>query len=139
MDDKSCSLRERFQVTRLFSLCVVQSKLPQVNNKSVLEALFSPSVEQVQGRDRGFFRFLDLWFGQLDATHGNHSTYSEVCGNTAHSQPERPVQAVVQHNKDEEILLVVCHPFSQTVASHGCQETQNTQGSKKSCKQKSIL
>lgn len=93
-----------------------------------------PSVEQVQCRDRGFFRFFDLWFGQLNATHGNHSADSKVSYNAAYTKPERPVQTVIQDHQDKEILLIVRHPLSQAVVSESCQKTQNPQGTKESCK-----
>lgn len=94
------------------------------------------SVEQVQSRDGGFFWFLHLWFGQLDPTHCHHSTDSKVSPNAAHAQPEGPVKAVIQYYKVKEVLLKVCHPLSQVVVLHGCEETQNTQSAEQSWKQK---
>ncbi len=91
-----------------------------------------PSVEQVQRRDGGFFRFLDLRFGQFDPAHGHHSTDGKVSRNAAYAQPERPVQAVIQDDEHEEALPIIGHPLGQTVVPHGCQETQHGQRTEKS-------
>lgn len=95
-----------------------------------------PSVEQVQRRDGGFLWFLDLRFGQFDPAHGNHATDGKVCRNTAYTQPERPVEAVIQDNEHEEVLPIIGHPLGQTVVPHGCQETQHGQGTEKSWEQR---
>jgi len=95
-----------------------------------------PSVEQVQRRNCRLFRLLYLWLGQLNTTHRNHSTDSKVNPNAADPKPERPVQIVFQDNEDEEVLPIIRHPLCETVVSHSCQETQNTQGTKNSWKQK---
>lgn len=93
-----------------------------------------PSVQQVQRRDGGFFRFLNFWFGKFDPAHGNDSTDSKVSRNAANTQPERQVQAVVQDNENEEVLAIIGHPLGQTVMPHSCQETQQGQGTEKSWK-----
>lgn len=98
--------------------------------------LICSSVEQVHWRHSGFFRLLHLWFGELNATHGNHSTDGKVSPNAANTKPERPVQRVAQNDKNKKVFFVVCHPLCQTVMSHGSQETQNSQGGKKSWKHK---
>ncbi|KAG7221898.1 hypothetical protein INR49_016924 [Caranx melampygus] len=67
-------------------------------------------IEQVQSRDGGLFRFLDFWFGQLDPAHCDHSADGTVSSDAAYAQPEGPVQAVIQDDKDKEFLLIVCHP-----------------------------
>lgn len=97
------------------------------------------SVEQVQSRDGGFFRFLDLRFGQLDPTHSDHSTYGKVGGNAAHTEPEGPVQAVFQDDQHEEVFPMIGHPLGQTVVPHGCQEAQHAQRTKKSWKKSQIV
>lgn len=56
--------------------------------------------------------------------------------NTANTQPERPVQAVIQHNEHKEVLAIIGHPLRQTVVPHGCQETQQGQGTEKSWKER---
>lgn len=93
-----------------------------------------PSVEQVQRGDGGLLRFLDLWLGQFDAAHRDHPTHSKVSGNAAHTQPERPVQAVIQHHQYKQALAVVGHALCQTVVPNGCQEAQHGQGTEESCK-----
>lgn len=89
-------------------------------------------VEHVQRSDSGFFRFLDLRFGQLDSAHGNHSTDCKMGCNAANPKPERPVQAVFQYDQHKEVLAIIGHPFRQTVVPYGCQETQQGQATKKS-------
>lgn len=122
-----------------FFLSTLKAEDTTNNSFSVCVQHECSSVEQVKGRDCGLFRLLDLRFGQLDATHSDHSTNDKVSPNAANSQPEGPVQAVIQNLQDEEVLSMVCHPLSQTVVLHGCQETKNPQGAKKSCKQKKVL
>lgn len=68
-------------------------------------------VEHVQRGDSGFFGLLDLRFGQLDSTHGNHSADCKMGYNAANAKPERPVQAVLQHNQHKEMLTIVGHPL----------------------------
>lgn len=96
-------------------------------------------VEQIHSWDGGFFRLFDLRFGQLNATHGNRTTGSEVSADAANAEPKGPVQGVVQDDQDEQVLSVVCHPLCQAVVSHGCQETQNTQGAKQCWKQRADI
>lgn len=98
------------------------------------EMLLGLLVEHVQRGDSGFFRLLDLRFGQLDSTHGDHSTDCKMGRNAASAKPERPVQAVLQHNQHKEMFTIVGHPLRQTVVPHGCQETQQGQGTEKSLK-----
>lgn len=89
-------------------------------------------VEHVQGRDSRFFGFFDLGLGELDSTHGNHSTDCKMSCNAANRKPERPVQAVFQYNQHKEVLAIIGHPLGQTVVPYGCQETQQRQATKKS-------
>lgn len=89
-------------------------------------------VEHVQRRDSWFFRFLDLRFGQLYSTHGNHSTDCKVGCNAANPKPERPVQAVFQYDQHKEVLAIIGHPLGQTVVPYGCQEAQQGQATEKS-------
>lgn len=99
-------------------------------------SLFGPSVEQVQRRDGGLFGFLNLRFGQFDPAHGDDSTDGKVSRNAANTQPERPVQAVVQDGEHKEALAIVGHPLAHAVVPHGRQEAQQGQGAEKSWTQR---
>ena len=90
------------------------------------------SVEQIQGRDHRLLGFLLLRFGKLDPAHSDHAADRHVRGHAGHAQPEGPIQAVVQDGEEEEALLVVGDVLRQVVVSHGCQETQHTQGTEQS-------
>lgn len=96
------------------------------------------SVEQVKRRDGGLFRLLDLRLGEFDSTHRHHSTDSKVGRHAANTQPERPVQAVIQDNEQKEPLPIIGHPLGQTVVPHRCQETQQGQGTEKSWREREV-
>lgn len=77
----------------------------------MLTPLLGLLVEHVQRGDSGFFGLLDLRFGQLDSTHGDHSADRKMGCNAANAKPERPVQAVLQHNQHKEMFTIIGHPL----------------------------